>query len=221
MLRSYLPCDLKVSFNLGEMLFHYFFNFLIRVYLLYMGDSLWQFLIGLYCSLVRSPHLLSPTTPQSPPLPTPLKAIARGFYVLFHISIWSPSMYTLTLISFSHRPAPTSTTPTLFLFYSPVLLLIFKLVTPYFQQLSVHISIYIERYTFIDVMYYDIVDALSFSFSFPTAPSSRVVPLLWTFYRWVCIWSCLFFLICLSFWSIFHIWEKTCGLWLLSLPYFN
>jgi hypothetical protein len=44
------------------------------------------------------------------------------------------------------------------------------------------------------------------------------------FYIWVCIWSCLFLCICLSFGSIFHVWEKTCGLCvsepgLLHLPW--
>jgi hypothetical protein len=60
--------------------------FFIRIYLLYKGDSLWQFQIGLYYTLVSSPppSLLSH-------LPAPLKAIARCFFVLFHISIWSPS----------------------------------------------------------------------------------------------------------------------------------
>jgi hypothetical protein len=34
------------------------------------------------------------------------------------------------------------------------------------------------------------------------------------FYIWVCIWSYLFLCICLSFGSIFHVWEKTCSLYL-------
>jgi hypothetical protein len=32
------------------------------------------------------------------------------------------------------------------------------------------------------------------------------------FYIWVCAWSCLFLCMCLSHGSIFHEWEKTCGL---------
>jgi hypothetical protein len=32
------------------------------------------------------------------------------------------------------------------------------------------------------------------------------------FYIYVCNWSCLFVCICLSFGSIFLVWEKTCGL---------
>jgi hypothetical protein len=43
--------------------------------------------IGLYCMLVTSP----PSSLPLDPLPAPLKAIARGFFVLFRISIWSPS----------------------------------------------------------------------------------------------------------------------------------
>jgi hypothetical protein len=34
------------------------------------------------------------------------------------------------------------------------------------------------------------------------------------FYNWVCIWSCLFSRVCLSFGSIFHVWEK--NMWSLS-----
>jgi hypothetical protein len=37
------------------------------------------------------------------------------------------------------------------------------------------------------------------------------------FYIWICIWPCLFLCICLSFVSIFHLWEKTWGL-CLSQP---
>jgi hypothetical protein len=32
-------------------------SFFIRIYSLYMGDSLWQFQISLYWTLIRSPHL--------------------------------------------------------------------------------------------------------------------------------------------------------------------
>jgi hypothetical protein len=35
-----------------------------------------------------------------------LKAIARDFIVLFHANVWSPSTYTLTLISFIPPPPP-------------------------------------------------------------------------------------------------------------------
>jgi hypothetical protein len=55
---------------------------------LYKGYSLWQFRIGLHCTLVRSP----PPSPSHPDLLfAPLHAITRGFTVLFCISIWSPS----------------------------------------------------------------------------------------------------------------------------------
>jgi hypothetical protein len=50
------------------------------------GDSLWEFQIGLYCTFVRPP----PSFPLNTH-PIPLKAITRDFFVLFHISIWSPS----------------------------------------------------------------------------------------------------------------------------------
>jgi hypothetical protein len=41
------------------------------------------------------------------------------------------------------------------------------------------------------------------------------------FYIYVCIWSCLFLCICLSFGSIFHIREKACSLVFLNLTYFT
>jgi hypothetical protein len=50
------------------------------------GDSLQQFWIGLHYTLVRSPPQSPPTTP-----PSPLKAIASGFIVLFYKWMWSPS----------------------------------------------------------------------------------------------------------------------------------
>jgi hypothetical protein len=60
---------------------------------LYRGNSLWQFQTDLYCTLVSSP---SPSLPLYP-LPTPLQAITRGFIVLFHLGIWSPSTMFLHL----------------------------------------------------------------------------------------------------------------------------
>jgi hypothetical protein len=47
---------------------------------------LWQFWVGLHCTLLRLPHHL----PPSKTLPNPLKAIIRGFIIVFHICIWSP-----------------------------------------------------------------------------------------------------------------------------------
>jgi hypothetical protein len=70
--------------------------------------------IGLHCIMVRS---LPPSSPQTP-FPAPLKAIARGFAVLFRICIWSP---------FLHSLSPTHTyPPTLYLFLQPCLSLIPK-----------------------------------------------------------------------------------------------
>jgi hypothetical protein len=51
------------------------------------GDVSWQFQLALHCTLFTLPPSFLPLSP----LPTPLKAIARGFLVLFHIGIWSPS----------------------------------------------------------------------------------------------------------------------------------
>jgi hypothetical protein len=65
----------------------FFYHWFFMIYKLYRRDSLWQFLIVLYSTLKRSfpPSLLFN------PLPAPLKVIARGFCVLYHMWIWSPS----------------------------------------------------------------------------------------------------------------------------------
>jgi hypothetical protein len=46
---------------------------------------------------------------------------------------------------------------------------------------------------------------------FPHVPGSSFT-IANMFYLWVSIWSCLFLCICLSFGSVFHLWEKTSGL---------
>jgi hypothetical protein len=84
------------------------FFFLIRVYSLYMGDSLWQFQMELYYTLFSSPP---PSLPFDP-LPATLKAIARGLFILFHISIWNPSTIHPHLNLF-HSPSPPTRTPPL------------------------------------------------------------------------------------------------------------
>jgi hypothetical protein len=52
---------------------------------------------------------IAPITSPTQPPPTPLKAIARGFLVLFHIGIWSPSTtyHHLNLLP-SPYPSPPS-----------------------------------------------------------------------------------------------------------------
>jgi hypothetical protein len=77
----------------------------IRIYQLFRGDSLWQFQIGLYYTLARS----SPPFLPLNPIHTPLKATARGCFVLFHISIWSSS--TIYLHLHLHSPSPLPLTP--------------------------------------------------------------------------------------------------------------
>jgi hypothetical protein len=80
------------------------YNFFIRVYSLYRGVFIVTNRIGLYYTLVRwLVRCLSPLNP----LPAPLKAIVRGFFVLFHIGIWSPSP-SPSSPSFTVRP-PTRT----------------------------------------------------------------------------------------------------------------
>jgi hypothetical protein len=78
---------------------------------------------------------------------------------------------------------------------------------PIFQQLSVHILI---SAIFIDVMFYNVTDALSFFFPFPLSSSSC------HYYKNVLHMSLymimLVLCICLSFGFICHVWENTCGL---------
>jgi hypothetical protein len=80
----------------------FFFSVLLGYIHCTGGYSLWQFQIGLHCTLVRlSPASLHP--PQLPP--TPLKAIVRGFIVLFRICIWSPSAI-FPHLHLLHSPSP-------------------------------------------------------------------------------------------------------------------
>jgi hypothetical protein len=59
----------------------------------------------------------------------------------------------------------------------PSLSLTLYLPLPIIQQLSIHILV---SSTFTDIMFYDIVDALSFSFPFPLSLKS-IVPFLYLF----------------------------------------
>jgi hypothetical protein len=62
-------------------------------------------------------------------------------------------------------------------------------------------------------MFYDITDSLSFPLPFPPSPSSiEKFHCYKHVYIWVCVWSCLFGGLCLSFGSILHMWVKTCGI---------
>jgi hypothetical protein len=83
-----------------------------------------QFQIGLYCTLVRS---LPPSLTLNP-LPTPLKAIAREFIVLFHTSTWYPStIFTFPYLHFLHIPFPF---PQVLPHTVPILYSCFSLLTP-------------------------------------------------------------------------------------------
>jgi hypothetical protein len=55
---------------------------------------------------------ITPIVSSPQPLSTPLKAIARGFFVLFHIGIWSPSTIHPHLNLF-HSPSSFLLVPTL------------------------------------------------------------------------------------------------------------
>jgi hypothetical protein len=61
-------------------------HFYLDIYIV-QGDSLWQFWIGLHCTLARLPLIISPFSP----LLVPVKALTRGFIILFCVCIWSPS----------------------------------------------------------------------------------------------------------------------------------
>jgi hypothetical protein len=78
---------------------------------------------------------------------------------------------------------------------------------PIFQQLTIHNLI---SSTSTGVIFYNIVDALTFFFAFTPSMSSHNITNM--FYIWVCIWSCWGLCMCLSFGSVFYVWEKTCSL---------
>jgi hypothetical protein len=62
-------------------------------------------------------------------------------------------------------------------------------------------------------MFYNIIDALSFSFPFPPSPSSIEWFHYYTHVLHMGLYMIMFsFCVYLSLGSIFHIWEKTCGL---------
>jgi hypothetical protein len=89
-------------------------SFFSRIYLLYSCDSLWQFQICLYCTLVRSP----PPSLSLHTLPVSLKAIARGFFV-FCVGIWSPQTIFPHLHLLCSPSCLPLVSPPLCLFYSP------------------------------------------------------------------------------------------------------
>jgi hypothetical protein len=95
--------------------FCFYCKFFIRIYSLYRGGFILTILIGfiLYISYIT----LIVCPPQ--PSPNPLKAITRGFFVLLHTGIWSPSViyHHLNLL---HSPPLSTNTPPLYLFYSLV-----------------------------------------------------------------------------------------------------
>jgi hypothetical protein len=157
------------------------------------GDLLWQFQIGLYYTLVRSPFIISP--PQ--PLWAPLKAIARGFFVLFHTSVWCPSTIHPHLnLPTTSNPLHTHTVPICPVFgyyylswcskgflYVCLLWVYFTLVPsialpypftshPLFFNTYISIHNLLSSSTLTDVVFYNIINALSFSFPFPLSPSS-------------------------------------------------
>jgi hypothetical protein len=145
--------------------------------------------------LVRSPSLSLPIYS----FPTPLKAIAKSFFVLFHVSIWSPPTIYLHL-NLLHLPSPPQITPPYCTYFTVLFLLIFKLMfkgvsqrildvsllyfgpfnpfhcsplafylpPPIFSTASIHNLI---SSIFTDVMFYDTVDAPSFSFPFHSSLS--------------------------------------------------
>jgi hypothetical protein len=82
--------------------------------------------LDLYCTLFTLP----PSSLPLSSLPTPLKALARGFLVLFHIGIWSPS--TIYCHLNLHSPSPSHKYTHIHTHRVPILqscfsLLIFKL----------------------------------------------------------------------------------------------
>jgi hypothetical protein len=180
-----------------RMLFFSFYYTLLLGYICYRGrNSWWQSWLDLYCTLVRSPPPSLPLNPVS----IPLKAIARGFFVLFHISICSPSTiypYLNLLHSSSLFPlVPPNTVPilqsclSLLTFKSvfkgvsqniPIVsILFFHTFNPfhysplllYFQPSFFNSFQYTSLYPLPSQMFYNITDAPSFSFLFSLSLSS-------------------------------------------------
>jgi hypothetical protein len=92
----------------------------------------------------------------------------------------------------------------------PLLSLTLYLLHPSFQQLSIHIPI---SSTFTDAMFYNITDALSFSFPFPLSLSPIEKSHCYTHVlHWVCIWSCLFLCLYVYLLDLCSRYERKCGL---------
>jgi hypothetical protein len=81
----------------------------VLAYIHDVGGSYWQFWLDLYCTLVSLPPLSLPLSC----LPTPLKATARGFLVLFHIGIWSPSSTIYCHLNLLSSPSSLPLIPSL------------------------------------------------------------------------------------------------------------
>jgi hypothetical protein len=68
------------------------------------------FAVTILIRLILHIIYISPIFSPSQPLPTILKAIARGFLVLFHTGIWSPSTIYCHF-NFLHSPLPLPLVP--------------------------------------------------------------------------------------------------------------
>jgi hypothetical protein len=84
-----LSCWVLFMFYLGSHLYYYF-PFFIMIYSLYRRGFIVTIPIKLILYISYSASTISLSIPSSPP--TTFKEIARGFFVLFHIGIWSPSI---------------------------------------------------------------------------------------------------------------------------------
>jgi hypothetical protein len=103
--------------NLGKFYSPLIFSIFIIIYSLYRGDSLCQFSIALHCTLVRLSLPSPPTNPSSPYLKQ-LQEVS-WFYSMYVCK--SHQLYFFNFISFIHPfRFHKYTSPTLYLFYSPV-----------------------------------------------------------------------------------------------------
>jgi hypothetical protein len=93
--------------------------------------------------LVRYIIYVAPiTSPHQPPSPPHLRAIARGFFVLFYMGMWSPSTIYATVISFIHL-LPSLVPPHTHCNYFIVLwFLIFKLMFKGVSQCILNVGIF-------------------------------------------------------------------------------
>jgi hypothetical protein len=135
-----LGMELKKKNNFFSLIFHHFSIFSRSHILFFLNQDIFikgGILVTILIRLMLYIIYIALIAFLSQPLPTSLKAIAGGFLVLFHISIWSPSTiyHHLKSPSFILPPPSSTLLHTLYQFYSPAFhYLIFKLMFKWVSQ---------------------------------------------------------------------------------------